>query len=69
MDREEVKDIVAKITIALETAKATLSMVMVNQEDEPISWVLYGVKKQLEPIEEAANRLDEMTLDGKAVDA
>ena len=43
-------------------------MVMTNQEDEPISWVLHGVKKQLEPIEEAANRLDEMTLDGKAVD-
>ena len=68
MDREEIKDIAAKITIALETAKATLSMVMTNQEDERISWVLYGVKKQLEPIEEAANRLDEMTLDGKAVD-
>ena len=68
MDREEIKDIAAKITIALETAKATLSMVMTNQEAEPISCVLYGVKKQLEPIEEAANRLDEMTLDGKAVD-
>lgn len=57
MDREKIKENVADITIALETANATLNMIMATHEDEPISWVLYGVKNQLASIEEANDRI------------
>ena len=57
MDREKIKENVADITIALEIANATLNMIMASHEDEPISWVLYGVKKQLASIEEANDRI------------
>ena len=57
MDREKIKENVADITIALETANATLNMIMASHEDEPISWVLYGVKNQLASIEEANDRI------------
>ena len=57
MDREKIKENVADITIALETANATLDMIMATHEDEPISWVLYGVKNQLASIEEANDRI------------
>lgn len=57
MDREKIKENVADITIALETANATLNMIMASHEDEPISWVLYGVKSQLASIEEANDRI------------
>lgn len=57
MDREKIRENVADITIALETANATLNMIMASHEDEPISWVLYGVKNQLASIEEANDRI------------
>ncbi len=57
MDREKIKENVADITIALETANATLDMIMASHEDEPISWVLHGVKNQLASIEEANDRI------------
>lgn len=57
MDREKIRENVADITIALETANATLDMIMATHEDEPISWVLYGVKNQLASIEEANDRI------------
>lgn len=57
MDREKIRENVADITIALETANATLNMIMATHEDEPISWVLYGVKNQLASIEEANDRI------------
>ena len=57
MDREKIKENVADITIALETANATLEMIMATHEDGRISWVLYGVKNQLASIEEANDRI------------
>lgn len=63
MNKEEIKDIVAKITFALETTKATLNMVIADHEDEPISWVLCGVKEQLSPIEKVADQLDKLTIE------
>lgn len=67
MDREKIKENVADITIALETVNATLDMIMVTHEDEPISWVLYGVKNQLASIEEANDRI--LDLSERAVSA
>lgn len=67
MDREKIKENVADITIALETANATLDMIMATHEDEPISWVLYGVKNQLASIEEANDRI--LDLSERAVSA
>lgn len=67
MDREKIKENVADITIALEIANATLNMIMESHEDEPISWVLYGIKNQLAFIEKANDRI--LDLSEKAVSA